>query len=168
MKRLIFIFLLILILGFTSNSFAGKWETCNWIWSTDVTTANDPPDFVFCSRPGSTWKSRGSAYIQSTRGADNVAIQPDTTWDNSKTINGKTPCSNTASTGDLNVLSCIDDVCDTGTTTVAYFQVDDIADATNKTFELTPPTESFKLSVDGDTATCWVVKTTVYWESNSD
>jgi hypothetical protein len=160
------IFLLIMFLLVATPVYAGTWQTCNWIWSTDVTSANDPPDFVYCKKPGYNWKSKGASYIQSTRGADNIAIQYDTTWDNSKTINGKTPCSNTAATGDLNVLSCIDSVCDTGTTTLAYHQVDDIADNINLGFELTPPTEAFKLSVDGDTATCWVIRTTVYWESN--
>ena len=167
MKKLILLVVAIAIISVlsVSNARAGTWETCTWIWSTDVITANDPPDYVYCKRPGYTWKSRGVAYVQSTRGADNIAIQYDTTWDNSKTINGKTPCSNTAATGDLNVLACVDGVCDTGTTTVAYYQVNDIADAINLTFEMTPPTDAFKLSVDGDTATCWVVRTTVYWES---
>lgn len=156
--------MLVAFLFMVGTANAGTWQTCNWIWSTDVTTANDPPDFVFCKQPGKEFTTKGAAYIQSTRGADQVSIQYDTTYDNSKTINGKTPCENTAATGDLNVLACVDNVCDTGTTTIAYHQVDDIADEINLSFELTPPTEAFKLSVDGDTATCWVVRTTVYWE----
>lgn len=165
MKRLV---LLIAFLLIANYSYAGTWTTCNWIWSTDVTTANDPPDSVYCKDANQSYKSKGVKYIQSTRGADGVQIQYDTTWDNSKTVpqipGNIVPCSNTAATGDLNVLACVDSSCDTGTGTVAYHQVDDIADNIKLTFELTPTTDAFKLSVDGDTATCWVVRTTVYWE----
>lgn len=163
MKKLV---LFLVFMAFTVSAHAGAWQECNWIWSKDVTTDNDDPDSVFCRKAGTSWKSMGATYIQSTKGADNVSIQYDTTYNNSKQINGVTPCSNTATTGDLNVLACVGTTCDTGTTTVAYHQVDDIADAINLTFELTPPTDGFKLSVDGDTATCWVVRTVVYWEGN--
>ena len=167
MKRLILIIFTVLIVSlnvFLQLSYADQTQTCHWIWSTDVTSANDAPDFVFCTdRAGYTFQSQGTTYIQDTKDADKVYIQYDTTWDNSKQIDGKTPCSNTASTGDLNVLSCTEGVCDTGTTDVAYHQVNDIADAINLGFEMTPPTSGFKLTVDGDTATCWVVRTITHW-----
>ena len=165
MKKLLLILVTILI--FSGVAEAVRTDNCYWIWSTDVTTANDAPDSVYCSSKGDgVWVSKGTSYIQNSQGADSVSIVYDTTWNNSNTVpnipDTITPCSNTASTGDLNVLTCMDGICSTGTTDVVYHQVNDIADAIKNGFELTPPT-SFKLTIDGDTATCWVVKTSVNW-----
>ena len=164
MKKILLTLILIATFILPLSANAGVWENCNWIWD-GISSVNQAPTAVYCSNANSDWKSKGVAYIQNTRNATSVAIQYDTTYNNSKVINGVTVCSNTVSDGDLNVLSCIDNVCDTGTTTVAYYQVNAIADAINKTFELTPPAEGFKLTVDENTnPTCVVARTAVWWE----
>jgi hypothetical protein len=168
MKQLILILVIIFALAVNAEA---RTEKCYWIWSTDVTTANDGPDSVYCDKNGDgTFQSKGTAYIQNSLGADSVTVIYDSTWNNSNTVpeipDTITPCSNTASTGDLNVLTCAKAataICSTGTTTVAYHQTDDIADNIKDGYELTPPA-AFDLSVDGDTATCWVVITITNWK----
>ena len=164
MKRRIIIFLIVFCFAISAEA---RTDKCFWIWSTDVTGANDPPDSVYCSLDGKDYVSVGTTYIQNSQGADMVQMVYDTTWNNSNTVpdipDTITPCSNTASTGDLNVLICDNTICSTGTTTVAYFQVDNIADNIKNGFKLSPPV-AFDLSVDGDTATCWVVRTVTHWD----
>lgn len=147
-------------------SFAERVEYCDWIWSTDVTTANDDPDYLYCDRHNTgTFKSETvGSYIQNTIGAYQVTVQVNTTWNNSLKIHGITPCSNTAATGDMNYKGCIRGDCDIGTTTLAWYQLDNVADNIKYTKEVTPIGDGFRLSVDGDTATCWTVRTMVYWK----
>lgn len=164
MKKILFVIVTVLMLS--TQVFAARTDKCIWIWSTDVTTANDAPDYVYCSLDGRDYLSQGTSYIQNSNNAESIDIVYDTTWNNSNTVpripDTITPCSNTAATGDLNVLMCTGTTCSTGTGTVAYVQTDNIADNIVNGYSMTP-VESFKLTVDGDTATCWVVYTTVSW-----
>ena len=144
---------------------AGTWTKCNWLWSTAVTGANDPPDSVYCRDANKSYASKGATYIQPTLGADAISV----TWNtNSPTYNGVTICANVSTDSDINVLVSNDDgvTFDTGTGTAAYHQEDDLGNDLVTSFELTPPSGGyFKLTADGDTDNfCVAVQTTVYWE----
>ena len=124
MKKLILI-LVALMMVVASNSYAGRYEKCNWIWSTAVTGANDAPDSVYCRTQNSSYKSEGASYKQSTQEAHSISV----TWNtNSPTLNAQVVCANVSTDSDLNFLISNDGgvTFDTGTGTAAYYQEDDL------------------------------------------
>jgi len=160
MKKVIFILLAILIMVGVAQA---RVDRCDWIWSTAVTDVNDPPDYVYCSLDGAAFVSMGATYIMNSQGAKGLTYTYDTTSTGAATSHGVTICSNTA-TPDINFLTCLDGSCSTGTTTVAYYQIDSIADAIVNGGELTPPS-NFKPTVDENASAnaCVLLKTEVYW-----
>ena len=159
--------LMLLLVTLPAFAYAERVEYCDWIWSSDLaTTVANAPASIYCdtNNDGSYKSETVASFIQNTRGADQVTIQYNTTWDNSALIHGVKPCENTASTGDLNYKGCIRGSCDTGTTTYNWYTISDIVDDYIKTTEITPIGDGFRLSVNGDAATCWTVRTMVYWK----
>lgn len=157
--------LLFFLFMLTTSVYAERVVNCDWIYN-GISAVNSAPTNVFCEKPPfQHWKDEGASYIQDTTFAHSVGYQIITTWDGVATLHGVTVCENTVSTGDVNFLHCIGDSCDTGTTTVAYFQVNDVADGISIGDEMTVVSNGFKITVDEDADnTCFVVKTRVLWK----